>query len=71
MSTVHANDTRDALERLELMIALSGSNLDTRIARQYITSAINLIVHISRLSTGERKVIRISFSLTVGSTAVS
>jgi len=60
MSTVHANDTRDALERLELMIALSGANLDTAIARQYITSAIHLIVHISRLSTGERKVIRIS-----------
>ena len=60
MGTVHANDTRDALDRLELMIALSGVELPTLIARQYIASAIQILVHISRLSTGERKVMRIS-----------
>jgi len=60
MSTVHANDTQDALHRLELMIALSGAELPTRIARQYIASAIQLFVHVVRLSTGERKVTRIS-----------
>ncbi|MEX0702851.1 MAG: CpaF family protein [Planctomycetales bacterium] len=60
MSTVHANDTRDALDRLELMIALSGVELATSVARQYIASAIEFIVHITRLSTGERKVMRIS-----------
>ena len=60
MSTVHANDTRDALSRLELMIALSGAELPTRVARQYIASAIQLFVHIARLSNGERKVMRVS-----------
>lgn len=60
MSTVHANDTRDALDRLELMIALSGVELPTQVARQYIASALDLLVHITRLSTGERKVMRIS-----------
>jgi pilus assembly protein CpaF len=60
MSTVHANDTRDALDRMELMIALSGVELPTLVARQYIASAIQILVHITRLSTGERKLIRIS-----------
>jgi pilus assembly protein CpaF len=60
MSTVHANDTRDALDRMELMIALSGVELPTLVARQYMASAIQLLVHITRLSTGERKVVRIS-----------
>ncbi len=60
MSTVHANDTADALHRLELMIALSGAELPTSIARQYIASAIQVFVHIARLSSGERKVMRIS-----------
>lgn len=60
MSTVHANDTRDALDRLELMVALGGVELPTMIARQYIASAVHILVHITRLSTGERKVTRIS-----------
>jgi pilus assembly protein CpaF len=60
MSTVHANDTRDALNRLELMIALSGAELPTRVARQYVASAIQIFVHIARLASGERKVMRIS-----------
>ncbi|MEX0716294.1 MAG: CpaF family protein [Planctomycetaceae bacterium] len=60
MSTVHANDTSDALDRLELMVALSGVQLATAVARKYIASAIHFIVHIARLSTGERKVMRIS-----------
>ncbi|MDX1970551.1 MAG: CpaF family protein [Planctomycetaceae bacterium] len=60
MSTVHANDTRDALDRMELMIALSGVELPTLVARQYIASAVQVLVHINRLSTGERKVVRVS-----------
>ncbi|MCA9024463.1 MAG: CpaF family protein [Planctomycetaceae bacterium] len=60
MSTVHANDTRDALHRLELMIALSGAELPVHVARQYIASAIQIFVHIARLSNGERKVMRVS-----------
>lgn len=60
MSTVHANDTRDALSRMEVMIALSGVELPLMVGRQYIASAINILVHIARLSTGQRKVTRIS-----------
>ncbi len=60
MSTVHANDTRDALDRMELMIALSGVELPTLVARLYIASAVQVLVHINRLSTGERKVVRVS-----------
>ncbi|MCA9115247.1 MAG: CpaF family protein [Planctomycetaceae bacterium] len=60
MSTVHANDTADALNRLELMIALAGVDLPPTISRQYIASAIQVLIHITRLSTGERKVTRIS-----------
>jgi pilus assembly protein CpaF len=60
MSTLHANDTRDALSRMELMVALSGAELPPVVARRYIASAVNILMHISRLSTGERKVMRIS-----------
>lgn len=60
MSTVHANDTRDALDRMELMIALSGVELPMAVARQYIASAVQILIHMTRLSTGERKVMRIS-----------
>lgn len=60
MSTIHANDTRDALDRLELMIALSGTELPVLLARQYIASAIHILVHVSRLASGERKVMRIT-----------
>jgi len=60
MSTVHANDTRDALSRLELMIALSGAELPTRVTRQYIATALQIFVHVQRLPTGERKIMRIS-----------
>ncbi len=60
MSTLHANDTRDALDRLEMMIALSGVELPTLVARQYIASAIHVLIHMTRLKTGERKVTRIS-----------
>jgi len=60
MSTLHANDTRDALDRMEMMIALSGVELPTNVARQYIASAVQILCHMTRLSTGERKVTRIS-----------
>jgi pilus assembly protein CpaF len=45
---------------MELMIALSGVELPTLIARQYIANAVQVLVHIARLATGERKVVRIS-----------
>lgn len=60
MSTVHANNTRETLDRLELMVALSGADLPSHIARSYIANAIDIVIHVTRLHSGERRVSRIS-----------
>lgn len=60
MTTLHANNPRDALSRLEMMMLLSGVALPEKAMRQYIVASLNLIVHVSRLSDGSRKVIRIT-----------
>lgn len=60
MSTVHANNAIETLDRLELMIALSGADLPSRIARQYITNAVDIVVHVARLYNGQRRVTRIA-----------
>jgi pilus assembly protein CpaF len=60
MSTLHANDARETLDRLELMIALSGAELPSNIARQYICNAVDLVIHVTRLQSGHRVVTRIS-----------
>jgi pilus assembly protein CpaF len=58
--TVHSNTARDALQRLEMMMLLAGANIPQRAMRQQISSAINMVVHVSRMSDGSRKVIKIS-----------
>jgi pilus assembly protein CpaF len=60
LTTVHANDTRDALGRLELMIGLSGVDLAVSVLRGYIANAFHLLVHVSRLAGGHRRITRIS-----------
>ena len=60
LSTIHANDTREALARLEMMAAMAGFNLPVAVVRQYIAAGIRLIIHVARLKSGERKVVRIS-----------
>lgn len=60
LTTVHANDSRDALQRLELMVAMSGFELPIPVVRQYISSGISLIVHLSRLKGGVRRVMQVS-----------
>ena len=60
MSTMHANDARETLDRLELLVALSGVDLPPRIARQYIANAVDIVIHVTRLFTGERRITRIS-----------
>jgi pilus assembly protein CpaF len=57
LTTIHANTPRDALNRLETMIAMANLNLPERAVRQQIASAINLIIQISRLPDGTRKVV--------------
>jgi pilus assembly protein CpaF len=60
LTTIHANDTRDALARLEMMVMLANFDIPVAVIRQYIFSAINLVVHLSRLKGGPRKVMRVS-----------
>lgn len=60
MTTIHANDTRDALSRLEVMVAMAGHDLPVSVVRRYIASAITVVVHLARLKGGVRRVMRIS-----------
>jgi pilus assembly protein CpaF len=60
LTTVHANSPRDALFRLDTMVAMASLNLPEKAVRQQIASAINLVVQIARLSDGTRKVVAIS-----------
>ncbi|HET6208318.1 MAG TPA: CpaF family protein [Terracidiphilus sp.] len=60
MATIHANTPRDALSRLESMVAMGGLSLSERTVRQQIASALTIVVQISRMSDGSRKVMSIS-----------
>jgi pilus assembly protein CpaF len=60
MTTIHANDSRDALGRLEMMIGMAGFDLPIWIIRRQIASAVQIIVQVARLSGGLRKIIKIS-----------
>jgi len=60
IATVHANSTRECLSRLEMMMLLAGYSIPQRAMRQQISSAINIIVHVTRFADGSRKVARIS-----------
>jgi pilus assembly protein CpaF len=60
LTTIHANSTRDALYRLDTMVAMANLNIPEKAIRQQIASAVNLIVQVSRMSDGTRKVTAIS-----------
>jgi pilus assembly protein CpaF len=60
LTTIHANTPRDALTRLETMIAMAELNLPERAVRQQIASAIHVIVQVSRLPDGSRKIMSVS-----------
>ena len=60
LTTVHANSARDALARIETMIAMGATNLPERAMRQQIASAVQIVVQQSRMSDGTRKVTGIS-----------
>jgi pilus assembly protein CpaF len=59
LSTIHANSPRDALSRLETMILMAGSNLPDRAMREQITSALDVIIQVSRLADGSRRIVSI------------
>ena len=60
MTTVHANTARDALARIEQMIGMSGVDIPLRSARAQIASAINVVIQVSRMSDGRRKLMSLS-----------
>ena len=60
LTTVHANSPRDALYRLDTMVAMANLNIPERAVRQQIASAINLIIQVTRLTDGTRRVTAIS-----------
>ena len=56
LTTIHANTPRDALARLETMILFAGTNLPNRAMREQISSALDLVIQVSRLTDGTRRV---------------
>jgi pilus assembly protein CpaF len=60
MTTVHANDTRDALGRLEMMVGMGGFDLPMWIIRRQMASALQIVLQVARLTGGARKVVKIS-----------
>ncbi len=60
LTTVHANDTREALGRLEIMVGMAGFDLPQWVIRRQIAGAIHLVVQVSRLLGGTRKVVKVS-----------
>ena len=60
LTTLHANTPRDALARLETMISMASLNLPERGMRQQIASAIDIVIHVSRMADGKRKLGQIS-----------
>jgi pilus assembly protein CpaF len=60
ITTLHANTPRDSLSRLETMISMANLNIPEKAMRQQISSAIDVVIQVSRLSDGTRKVMSIS-----------
>jgi pilus assembly protein CpaF len=60
LTTIHANSPRDAISRLETMVAMSDLNIPERAIRNQIAAAIDVVVQVSRLSDGTRKIISIA-----------
>ncbi len=60
LTTLHANSPRDALARLETMILMAGVDLPLQAIREQVASAIDLVVHVGRLSDGTRRITQVS-----------
>ncbi len=59
LATIHANTPNDALTRLENMVALGGMHMNTGVARHQISAAISVIIQVTRLADGQRKVVSV------------
>jgi pilus assembly protein CpaF len=60
LTTIHANTARDALHRLDTMVAMANLNIPEKAIRQQIASAVNIIVQVTRMSDGTRKITAVS-----------
>jgi pilus assembly protein CpaF len=60
MTTIHANNPRDAMSRLEVMVSMSGFDIPAKALRTQVASAVNLIIQANRLVGGKRKVTRVT-----------
>jgi pilus assembly protein CpaF len=60
LTTIHANSPRDALYRLDTMVAMANLNIPERAIRQQVASAVNLVIQINRMADGTRKVTSIA-----------
>jgi pilus assembly protein CpaF len=60
LTTIHANTPRDCLTRVETLVAMAGLNLATKALRHYISSAIDVVLQMTRLSDGSRKITSLS-----------
>lgn len=60
LTTMHANSSSDALDRLETMILMAGMDIPIKAIREYIEKAIDIVINIERLSDGRRKIVNIS-----------
>jgi pilus assembly protein CpaF len=59
LATIHSNTPRDALSRLENMVGMAGANLTPRATRQQICSAVTVVIQVTRLTDGGRKIVSI------------
>src|SRR6476619_7134034 len=59
MSTIHSNGPRDALHRMENLVLMAGHNLPDRAIREQVASAIELIIHVSRMADGRRRIMSV------------
>jgi pilus assembly protein CpaF len=60
MSTLHANTPRDALARLETMVLMAGMDLPMRAIREQVASALDLVIHLTRLRDGTRRITQVT-----------
>src|SRR6185295_16816148 len=60
ITTIHANNPRECIQRLEMMVLMAGMELPVKAIRQQISSAVNVVVQARRLADGTRKVVKIT-----------
>jgi pilus assembly protein CpaF len=60
ISTIHANTPRDVLSRMETMVLMAGTELTVRAVREQIAAAVDVIVHLSRMTDGTRRVTHVT-----------